>query len=148
MLTQMVSADKSYEEALAEAQALGFAEADPTNDVDGIDAAYKMVILSQFAFGMNVSLPQVDIRGIRGLSLDDVAMAKQLGYEIKLIGSAEQNENSISVEVAPMLVNQHPIASVRNEYNAVFIKSAGVGNQCITVQELELNRQQPVWSVI
>lgn len=128
MLTQMVSADKSYEEALAEAQALGFAEADPTNDVDGIDAAYKMVILSQFAFGMNVSLPQVDIRGIRGLSLDDVAMAKQLGYEIKLIGSAEQNENSISVEVAPMLVNQkHPIASVRNEYNAVFIKSAGVG---------------------
>lgn len=123
MLTQMVSADKSYEEALAEAQALGFAEADPTNDVDGIDAAYKMVILSQFAFGMNVSLPQVDIRGIRGLSLDDVAMAKQLGYEIKLIGSAEQNENSISVEVAPMLVNQkHPIASVRNEYNAVFIK--------------------------
>ena len=112
MLTQMVSADKSYEEALAEAQALGFAEADPTNDVDGIDAAYKMVILSQFAFGMNVSLPQVDIRGIRGLSLDDVAMA----------------ENSISVEVAPMLVNQkHPIASVRNEYNAVFIKSAGVG---------------------
>ena len=119
MLTQMVSADKSYEEALAEAQALGFAEADPTNDVDGIDAAYKMVILSQFAFGMNVSLPQVDIRGIRGLSLDDVAMAKQLGYEIKLIGSAEQNENSISVEVAPMLVNQkHPIASVRNEYNA------------------------------
>ena len=62
MLTQMVSADKSYEEALAEAQALGFAEADPTNDVDGIDAAYKMVILSQFAFGMNVSLPQVDIR--------------------------------------------------------------------------------------
>ena len=55
-------------------------------------------------------------------------MAKQLGYEIKLIGSAEQNENSISVEVAPMLVNQkHPIASVRNEYNAVFIKSAGVG---------------------
>ena len=85
---------------------MGFAEADPTNDVDGIDAAYKMVILSQFAFGMNVSLPQVDIRGIRGLSLDDVAMAKQLGYEIKLIGSAEQNENSISVEVAPMLVNQ------------------------------------------
>ena len=82
----------------------------------------------EFAFGMNVSLPQVDIRGIRGLSLDDVAMAKQLGYEIKLIGSAEQNENSISVEVAPMLVNQkHPIASVRNEYNAVFIKSAGVG---------------------
>ena len=128
MLTQMVSADKSYEEALAEAQALGFAEADPTNDVDGIDAAYKMVILSQFAFGMNVSLPQVDIRGIRGLSLDDVAMAKQLGYEIKLIGSAEQNENSISVEVAPMLVNQkHPIASVRNEYNAVFIKSAAWG---------------------
>lgn len=128
MLTQMVTERKTYDQALAEAQALGFAESDPTNDVDGIDAAYKMVILSQFAFGMNISLEQVDIRGIRGLSLDDVAMAEQLGYEVKLIGSAENTQGSISVDVGPVLVNKkHPIAAVRNEYNAVFIESSGVG---------------------
>ncbi|MEI5995508.1 homoserine dehydrogenase [Candidatus Enterococcus mansonii] len=128
MLTQMVSEKKSYEQALKEAQELGFAESDPTNDVDGIDAAYKMVILSQFAFGMNITLDQVDTRGIRGLSLDDVEMAAQLGYEIKLIGSSENTKGSIAVEVGPMLVAKaHPIASVRNEFNAVFIESSGVG---------------------
>lgn len=128
MLTQMVSEKKSYDQALKEAQELGFAESDPTNDVDGIDAAYKMVILSQFAFGMNITLNQVDIRGIRGLSLDDVEMANHLGYEIKLIGSSEKQKESISVEVGPMLVaKSHPIAAVRNEFNAVFIESSGVG---------------------
>ncbi|MBM7688266.1 homoserine dehydrogenase [Enterococcus ureilyticus] len=128
MLTQMVSEKKSYDQALKEAQDLGFAESDPTNDVDGIDAAYKMVILSQFAFGMNIRLDQVDTRGIRGLSLDDVEMAAQLGYEVKLIGSSENQNGSIAVEVGPMLVaKSHPIASVRNEFNAVFIESSGVG---------------------
>lgn len=128
MLTQMVSKKKTYDVALKEAQELGFAESDPTNDVDGIDAAYKMVILSQFAFGMNISLNQVDTRGIRGLSSDDVEMAQHLGYEIKLIGSSEKNEESISVEVGPMLVaKNHPLASVRDEFNAVFIESSGVG---------------------
>lgn len=128
MLTQMVTEKKSYQQALEEAQALGFAESDPTNDVDGIDAAYKMVILSQFAFGMNVSLQQVDTHGIRGLSSDDVEMAAQLGYEVKLIGSSENTAGSIAVEVGPMLVAKaHPIASVRNEFNAVFIESSGVG---------------------
>jgi homoserine dehydrogenase len=128
MLTQMVSEKKAYDQALQEAQELGFAESDPTNDVDGIDAAYKMVILSQFAFGMNIELNQVDTRGIRGLSLDDVEMAAHLGYEVKLIGSSENIDGSIAVEVGPMLVAKaHPIASVRNEFNAVFIESSGVG---------------------
>lgn len=128
MLTKMVSEKKTYEEALAKAQELGFAESDPTNDVDGIDAAYKMVILSQFAFGMNIGLKQVDIRGIRGISSDDVAIASHLGYEIKLIGSSEKSNGGIAVEVAPMLVAAaHPLASIRDEFNAVFIYSAGVG---------------------
>lgn len=128
MLTKMVSEGKSYEEALAEAQELGFAESDPTNDVDGIDAAYKMVILSQFAFGMNMSVKQVPTKGIRDLTLEDVEMVNQLGYEIKLIGSAEKNSGSIYTEVGPMLVKkEHPLASVRDEFNAVFIESAGVG---------------------
>lgn len=128
MLTKMVSEGKSYDEALSEAQALGFAESDPTNDVDGLDAGFKMVILSQFAFGMNVTMEQVRIKGIRGLALQDVEMANKLGYEIKLIGSSTKNDDSISVEVGPMLVKkEHPLASVRNEFNAVFIESAGVG---------------------
>lgn len=128
MLTKMVNEAKTYEDALKEAQALGFAESDPTNDVDGIDAAYKMVILSQFAFGMNISMEQVSVKGIRGLALEDVAMAKQLGYEIKLIGASQKTGESIHVEVSPMFVpKKHPLASVSNEYNAVFIESSGVG---------------------
>ncbi|MCB5954378.1 homoserine dehydrogenase [Enterococcus sp. CWB-B31] len=128
MLTKMLSEKKSYEQALKEAQDLGFAESDPTNDVDGIDAAYKMVILSQFAFGMNIALDQVDKKGIRGITSDDVSIASHLGYEIKLIGSSEKSNGGIAVEVGPMLVaKSHPLASVRNEFNAVFINSAGVG---------------------
>ncbi|MDH6365105.1 homoserine dehydrogenase [Enterococcus sp. PF1-24] len=128
MLTKMVSEGLSYETALAQAQALGFAESDPTNDVDGIDAAYKMVILSQFGFGMNINMNMVAIKGIRGLPLADVAMADKLGYEIKLIGSSEKQGDSIYAEVCPTLVpKEHPLASVRNEFNAVFIESAGVG---------------------
>ena len=128
MLTKMLSEKKSYQEALQEAQDLGFAESDPTNDVDGIDAAYKMVILSKFAFGMTINLDQVDKKGIRDITSDDVAIASQLGYEIKLIGSSEKSDGGIAVEVAPMLVaNTHPLASVRNEFNAVFVNSSGVG---------------------
>lgn len=128
MLTKMVSEGMSYDEALSQAQELGFAESDPTNDVDGIDAAYKMVILSQFAFGMNMNMTMVPTKGIRGLPLEDVEMVDQLGYEIKLIGSAEKNGDSVYTEVGPMLVKkEHPLASVRDEFNAVFIESAGVG---------------------
>lgn len=128
MLTKMVAEGQSYDEALAQAQKLGFAESDPTNDVDGIDAAYKMVILSQFAFGMNITMDQVPTKGIRGLPLEDVEMVNQLGYEIKLIGSAEKHNGHVYTEVGPMLIKkEHPLASVRNEFNAVFIESAGVG---------------------
>lgn len=128
MLTKMVMENKTYSAALQEAQELGFAESDPTNDVDGIDAAFKMVILTQFAFGMNITLKEVETKGIRGLDLADIAMAHQLGYVIKLIGSAEIKDGSVSVEVGPMLVPQnHPLAAVHNEFNAVFINSSGVG---------------------
>ncbi len=128
MLTKMVSDQLTYEEALDQAQALGFAESDPTNDVDGIDAAYKMVILTQFAFGMNVSIKDIETSGIRGLALEDISMAQQLGYTLKLIGSSEVKEDSVSVEVAPVMVpNNHPLAAVRDEMNAVFVSSSGVG---------------------
>lgn len=128
MLTKMVQEHRTYEETLKEAQELGFAESDPTNDVDGIDAAYKMVILSKFAFGMTVAMDQVKIKGIRGLAAADVAIADRLGYTVKLIGSTIKKGDTISVEVGPVLVaKNHPLASIHNEMNAVFIKSSGIG---------------------
>ena len=128
MLTKMVQAHRTYDETLKEAQELGFAESDPTNDVDGIDAAYKMVILSKFAFGMSITMDQVKIKGIRGLAAEDVSIADQLGYTVKLIGSTIKNDDTISVEVGPVLVpHEHPLASIHNEMNAVFVKSSGIG---------------------
>ncbi|HPI99730.1 MAG TPA: homoserine dehydrogenase [Enterococcus sp.] len=127
MLTKMLENGTSYEEALAQAQALGFAESDPTNDVDGIDAAYKMVILTQFAYGMDVALSDLEIQGIRGLSDKDVLQAQKFGYEIKLIGESVKTDETISVSVGPALVPQtHPLASIKNEFNGVFINSTGI----------------------
>ncbi|MDR3156781.1 MAG: homoserine dehydrogenase [Lactobacillales bacterium] len=128
ILTQMESNGKSYETALASAKSLGFAESDPTNDVDGIDAAYKMVILSHFAYGMRVKLEDVEKEGIRNLQAIDVKMADSLGYVFKLIGRTRKVNDAIDVGVAPILVmKSHPLASVKNEMNAVFMKSTGIG---------------------
>ncbi|ANZ99686.1 homoserine dehydrogenase [Carnobacterium divergens] len=128
MLTKMTNEHQSYEEALKEAQELGFAESDPTNDVDGIDAARKMVILTRLAFGMNVELDQIETKGIRNLKSIDIETAKKLGYRIKLIGTAEENNGGVSVSVGPILVPEaHPLASVQNENNAVFVVGAAVG---------------------
>ncbi|MDR1568264.1 MAG: homoserine dehydrogenase [Streptococcaceae bacterium] len=128
MLTKMVEEGQSYEEALAKAQELGFAESDPTNDVDGIDAAYKMVILTQFAYGMNIQLEDVARRGIRHVSIDDVKMGQKLGYVIKLVGETSLLSDGVAAEVAPMLVPvQHPLAAIKNEMNAVFVESMGIG---------------------
>lgn len=128
ILSQMTNEGKTYDEALKEAQELGFAESDPTNDVDGIDAARKMVILTRLAFGMNVELDQIETKGIRNLQLEDIKMAEKLGYKIKLIGSAIQFDNRVSVDVGPILVPiNHPLAGVQNENNAVFVVGAAVG---------------------
>ena len=128
MLSQMVHQNWSYEEALKEAQRLGFAESDPTNDVEGIDAAYKMVILTQFSFGMSLNPNQVVTKGISGVTSKDIETAKSLGYVIKLLGSSEKVGEGVHVEVGPVLVpKKHPLSTVENEMNAVFIKSFGVG---------------------
>ena len=128
MMTKMVTEGWSYEDALAEAQRLGFAESDPTNDVDGIDAAYKMVILSQFAFGMNVKFEDVGHQGIRNITPEDVAVAQELGYVVKLVGSIEETASGIAAEVTPtFLPKEHPLASVNGVMNAVFVESIGIG---------------------
>lgn len=128
ILTKMSNEGTDYLEALAQAQQLGFAEADPSSDVDGLDAARKMVILASLAFSTNVQLEDVTTIGISNVSRDDIAYAKQLGYTIKLLGQASRNHGEVDISVQPTLVpSHHPLAAVENEYNAVYVYGKAVG---------------------
>ena len=128
ILTRMTEAGLSFDEALEEAQRLGYAEADPTADVDGHDAAAKAAILATLAFDSVVVGDDVYREGIRAVTADDIAYAKRLGYVIKLLGIAERVEDQIGVRVHPALVPAaHPLASVREAFNAVFIEADAVG---------------------
>ncbi|MGJ0022322.1 homoserine dehydrogenase [Streptococcus dysgalactiae] len=128
MLTKMVTEGWTYEAALAEAQTLGYAEGDPTNDVEGIDAAYKLAILCQFAFGMSMPFEKIEHQGITHITPEDVAAADQLGYVIKLIGSIRDCSEGLQAQVAPTLVpKSHQLAGVINAMNAVYVESVGIG---------------------
>ena len=128
MMTKMVDEGWTYDDALKTAQELGYAESDPTNDVEGIDAAYKAIILSQFGFGMTIDFDDVAHKGITTITPDDVAVAQKLGYVIKLVGDVREVESGISAEVSPtFLPKAHPLASVNDVMNAVFIESIGIG---------------------
>lgn len=128
ILTKMSQEGAAYEDVLKEAQALGYAEADPTSDVEGIDAAYKMTILGTLGFHVNVSMEDVDRTGITKVSKEDIAFAKKLGYEVKLLGIAENDNGAISLSVQPTMVkNTHPLASVNGVFNAVYVFGNMVG---------------------
>jgi len=115
---------RTYDEALAEAQARGFAEADPSDDVSGRDAAAKMAILARLAFGTPVHLEDVRYEGIEHLQLDDLAYARELGLGLKLVGSAERRDGGLSVHVYPtFLYSGHPLASVAGPFNAITVES-------------------------
>src|SRR5271154_3171058 len=119
-----MSDGSSYEEALAEAQSRGYAEADPSDDVSGKDAAAKMAILARLAFGTPVHLDDVPYEGITELQTDDVAYARELGLGLKLIGTAERRDGGLSVRVHPaFLYAGHPLASVSGPFNAVTVES-------------------------
>jgi homoserine dehydrogenase len=127
ILTEMERTGASYEDALADAQRLGYAEADPSEDVNGKDAAAKMAILARLAFNAPVRLEQVPYEGIEQLTADDVAYAKELGLALKLIGTAERLDGGISVRVHPaFLYPGHPLASVSGSFNAVTIESPSI----------------------
>ncbi|WP_295731456.1 homoserine dehydrogenase [uncultured Limosilactobacillus sp.] len=129
ILTQMSQQGWPYDQALKAAQKLGFAEADPTNDVTGKDAAYKMVILSQFAFGTQLTINDFAVTGIDRLNGFDVQQAGKFGYVIKLVGIAQVIGDGVFVEVAPTLVPvDHPLATINNEYNAVMVTGEAVGD--------------------
>jgi len=128
ILTKMSQQQRAYEDVLAEAQELGFAESDPTSDVEGLDAARKMTILATLGFSMNIGLEDVKVQGISNVTDEDILYGKQLGYTMKLIGIAQRNEEKEEVSVQPtFIVDSHPLASVHNEYNAVYVYGEAVG---------------------
>jgi homoserine dehydrogenase len=127
ILTQMAATGASYEDALREAQEMGYAEADPTEDVTGKDAAAKMAILARLAFGAAVGLDQVSYEGIERITVDDIEYASELGLSLKLIGSAERIDSGVAVHVHPaFLYADHPLASVNGAFNAVTIESPAI----------------------
>jgi homoserine dehydrogenase len=129
ILTKMDESGAAFGDALAEAQALGFAEADPTADVEGFDAAAKAAILAGLAFHSRVTDSDVYREGITKITAADVAVAKSLDLVVKLLAIAElTNEGKISVRVHPTLISRsHPLASVRESFNAVFVESESAG---------------------
>lgn len=128
ILTQMTQNGLSYVQALQLAQEKGFAEADPTNDVAGKDAAYKMIILTQFAFGKDLTLADVKLEGIENVLAEDIKEAANLGYTIKLLGIADLKNNKLDVSVGPVLIpNKSPLAAIQNENNAVLVTGKAVG---------------------
>lgn len=135
ILTRMQMEGADFDDVLADAQRLGYAEADPTADVDGLDAADKIAILASLAFGGRIKLPEVHCEGIRQVSAADIAYAEKLGFVIKLLATAKRNPQTsqdvpeqLQVRVHPTLVPKaHPLASVNDVYNAILIEGEPVG---------------------
>ena len=128
ILTKMSQQGRSYQDVLLEAQELGFAESDPTSDVEGLDAARKMTILATLGFSMNINLDDVKVQGISKVTDEDIQYGKQLGYTMKLIGIAQRQDEKVEVSVQPtFIVDTHPLAAVHNEYNAVYVYGEAVG---------------------
>lgn len=128
ILTKMAQQGSEYEEALKQAQDKGYAEADPTADVEGFDAAYKMAILSSIGFHSKVDIDKVKREGISKISKTDIEYGKELGWTIKLLGIAKDVDGRLEVSVSPvMLPKEHPLALVNGVNNAVFVNSEAVG---------------------
>jgi homoserine dehydrogenase len=128
ILTQMVENGVSYEQALAEAQRRGYAEADPTLDVSGADAAHKLAILARLAFGPGPGVHDIYCRGIDGLQLADLRFAQELGYTIKLLAEAWLQDGQVALHVEPTLIHHlAPLAQVRGVYNAILVRGDVVG---------------------
>ncbi len=129
ILTQMVKEGKDFDVALKGAQANGYAEADPTADVEGIDACRKIAILSSLAYGKQVDCEKIATEGISKLTLTDVAYADKLGYVIKLIGYSSIEDGKVTVFVSPMLIpKDHPLAGVDDVFNAIMVKGNAIGD--------------------
>lgn len=166
ILTAMKKDGVSYETALTEAQRLGYAEADPTADVSGLDCCRKIAILASLAWRKNVAPEKISVTGIDGLSLEDIELAEKLGYSVKLIGRAEKTENGVSVSVLPMLIPKgNLLSAVDGVFNAVLISTetngdtvfygrgagklptaAAVTSDVIEAVKAEKTRKEFIWS--
>ena len=164
ILTVMREEGRDFGDVLADAQALGYAEADPSFDIDGVDAAHKLAILAGLAFGVRIDFDSLHIEGIRRISALDIAFAQELGYRIKLLGIAEQTQAGISLRVHPAMVpEQKPIATVDGVFNAVllegdfsgpvFLRGRGAGEgptaSAVVADLIDLTRgiRVPVWGM-
>jgi len=128
ILTAMRESGRAFEDVLAEAQALGYAEADPAFDVDGVDAAHKLALLAALVFGREVDFDGVHIEGIRPISPLDIAYAEEFGFRIKLLGIAEETADGVRQRVHPCMVREDaPIAQVEGVFNAVVAEGDAVG---------------------
>lgn len=128
ILTKMSQEGASYNEVLKEAQELGYAETDPTSDVEGYDAAYKMTILATLGFHAKINYSDVLVKGISKVRKEDIMYAKRLGYEMKLLGIAENQDGYVSISVEPTMVkSDHPLASVNGVFNAIYVYGEAVG---------------------
>ncbi len=128
IFTRMANDDLTLQEALLQAQELGFAESDPTNDIEGLDAAYKLAVMAGLAFGKSVDPGRIYVRGISAVTHEDIAYARELGYVVKLLAIGEDLNGQLALRVHPALVPvNHPLAAVQNEFNAIFIEGEAVG---------------------
>ena len=124
ILSKMSAEGRDYDEVLREAQAAGLAEADPSFDVDGIDAAHKLTLLVQLAFGCKFRLPDVSVEGIRGVTREDISYAREFGYVIKHLATAVRHDDRVEARVHPTMVpREHPLAEINGALNAVVLES-------------------------
>ena len=127
ILSKMTDEGLSYGDVLKEAQDLGYAEADPTADVEGLDAARKLAILASISFNRRIFFEDVTVEGITNIDTEDISFGNEFGYNIKLIGIAKESSKGLSLNVYPAFVPlTHPLASVRGSYNAIYIKGNGI----------------------
>jgi len=132
ILTTMRETGREFDDVLTEAQDLGYAEADPSVDVDGIDAAHKLALLASVAFGAEVNFHAVHVEGIQFISADDIAFASELGYRIKLLGIANQTELGVEQRVHPAMVPiDSPLAHVEGVFNAVVVEADAIGTSVL-----------------
>jgi len=129
ILSKMTLEGMDFADALAEAQAKGYAEADPTSDVEGFDAAYKLAIMASLSFGTKIDVASIYREGISNIKASDISYADKLGYVIKLLAIGKEADNKIELRVHPAMVpKDHPIANVNDSFNAIFIKGNAVGD--------------------
>ena len=130
ILSKMAAEDAEFADVLAEAQAKGYAETDPTNDIEGYDAQFKTAILASIAFTSRIDVSQIYVEGITRVGKRDMEIARDLGYVIKLVGIGQENANgALQVRVHPALLKKdHPLASVNDVYNAVYLRGDAVGD--------------------